>query len=276
MTRVWDDCVDVQGTALLVLLCLADHANDDGLAWPAWQTLVARTRTSESTVYRQLKKLRDLGRLEPVGKSRSGTVVYRLFVDPPAGDRAPRRPSGDGGDPCQDDTPVSLTPPVTGDRSPLSPVGVQPVTGDRGSVMNRQGTVTSRTRERPGEVDALAAALAEVCGLEVPGTRAERSRTRRAARELVAVGADARDVAAAGEAYRRAWPTMALTPTALARHWSRFRPAADEDRARRAAERLAVAWAQFDLATVEARLASEGHAEPVIEAARVAWAAAQP
>ena len=43
MTHVWTTADDVRGAALLVLLALADCANDDGRCWPSLAYLADRS-----------------------------------------------------------------------------------------------------------------------------------------------------------------------------------------------------------------------------------------
>lgn len=63
MTWVWDNA-KVGGNELLVLLAMADFANDEGFAYPRVSTLAAKTRVSERTVQRVLKQLTDLDELD--------------------------------------------------------------------------------------------------------------------------------------------------------------------------------------------------------------------
>lgn len=56
MTRVWDDA-PFTGATLLVLLALADGANDEGRCWPSVRTLTHKARCSERTTYRALDEL---------------------------------------------------------------------------------------------------------------------------------------------------------------------------------------------------------------------------
>jgi DNA-binding transcriptional ArsR family regulator len=85
MTEVWK--LDLPATETLVLLAIADHANDpDGLAWPSVWTVACKARLSERQAQRVLRKLRDAGLLEVVergGKSglQRDTTVYRLRLD---------------------------------------------------------------------------------------------------------------------------------------------------------------------------------------------------
>ncbi|MBU4214309.1 MAG: helix-turn-helix domain-containing protein [Actinobacteria bacterium] len=79
---VWEDAHFSQ-TALLVLLALADHANEDGVCWPSVARLATRVRTSERHVQRVLGDLEQAGWLtrdERPGRS----TVFR--VTPPTPD----------------------------------------------------------------------------------------------------------------------------------------------------------------------------------------------
>ena len=66
----------------------------------------------------------------------------------------------------------------------------------------------------------LVEALQRVCGLGDTPTRSELAGWRKAARELAAAGATETDVAARATAYATKYPTAALTPHALAKHWA--------------------------------------------------------
>jgi len=67
MTAVWEDSRAANGS-LLVLLCLADHANDEGRCWPSLERLAKRARLSERQVRRVLDALVELGEIElPTG-----------------------------------------------------------------------------------------------------------------------------------------------------------------------------------------------------------------
>ena len=62
MTTVWDQSAQ-KGSALLLLLSLADHAADDGFCWPGVERLAQKIRMSERSVTRLLKNLEDDGEL---------------------------------------------------------------------------------------------------------------------------------------------------------------------------------------------------------------------
>ncbi len=81
MGQVWDD-VTVGGSELLVLLSLADHANDDGICWPSIPRLAMRARLSERQTQRVLHKLEELGHIEVLtkGDGRGHSTLYRVLI----------------------------------------------------------------------------------------------------------------------------------------------------------------------------------------------------
>lgn len=81
MTAVWEQA-DVAGGELLVLLALADAANDKGLCWPSVHTLARKSRLSERHVVRILRSLENSGLLEVQrGCAGFGTNLYRVGGD---------------------------------------------------------------------------------------------------------------------------------------------------------------------------------------------------
>ena len=46
MNYVWEHS-DQKGTSLLLLLAIADHANDDGICWPSVARLAHKARTTK-------------------------------------------------------------------------------------------------------------------------------------------------------------------------------------------------------------------------------------
>lgn len=88
MTRVWDGTA-FKGDELLVLLCLADHASDDGYCWPSFQRLADRVRCSRRHAIRCVERLKAEGWLTVEGsrKCPNGQFVnvYQLHI-PEGGD----------------------------------------------------------------------------------------------------------------------------------------------------------------------------------------------
>lgn len=137
----------VKGLGRLVLLAIADAADDDGVCWPSVPTLARKAGLSPRTCHRVLDALRQKGVVS--WTARQGTSsLYQLHAVP---SEAPITES----DPCQPDmgTPANLTGvknmhPCQPDRVPLPLAGRPPLpTIGRVTVKNRQRTV-SRARSR--------------------------------------------------------------------------------------------------------------------------------
>lgn len=113
MTAVW--AIDLPHTDKLVLLALADNANDDGVCWPSITLLAKKCSTSARTIQRAIGKLVDAGHVsvaERYQQSHYYTIHPRQVV------------TG-----CQPVTPVRLSPVP---RQPVTPlVTTSPHTGDR-------------------------------------------------------------------------------------------------------------------------------------------------
>lgn len=81
MNAVWENA-PLSGNELLLLLALADFANDEGECWPSQATLALKTRMSERSVIRMVKKLAEQGAIfiqqERRGRStrNSYTIIF--------------------------------------------------------------------------------------------------------------------------------------------------------------------------------------------------------
>jgi hypothetical protein len=89
-SHVWHHSC-LRGTALLLLLALADQANDEGIAWPSVATLANKTRLSDRTVQNLMPSVLATGELEIVRESNGGhnPRVYRVVAPAPP-ERAPK------------------------------------------------------------------------------------------------------------------------------------------------------------------------------------------
>ena len=68
------------GNELLLLLAIADIADDDGVAWPGITSLAKKTRLAKRTVYRLISHLIAEGELEvTAGKGRGKTNLYKVL-----------------------------------------------------------------------------------------------------------------------------------------------------------------------------------------------------
>lgn len=80
MNRVWTHAEHGQ-TKLLVLLALADFADDDGLCWPSQAILAKKARCSPRQVQRMLSELEASGDVKVTSRKDEGkSNLYRVMV----------------------------------------------------------------------------------------------------------------------------------------------------------------------------------------------------
>ena len=137
---------EVMGSEALVLLALADQANDEGFCWPSQQKLAPKARQSVSTLRRSLRSLEKMGLLTTITRSstrgrRSNVYLLHIGAKPDLSMKSARTVNlgEDAAQACQILEEASdavfvankatgqidrLPQPVTDDR-------LQPVTGDR-------------------------------------------------------------------------------------------------------------------------------------------------
>ena len=122
MTAVWDSGRYDAG-ALLVLLAMADYADEEHVCRPSVGALARKSRLSERQIIRILNRFKDDGTIEAIGehKVRAGRpiIVYRINIDALKGDMVSPLPDPKG------DT-MSPLEPAKGDISdanvtPMSP-----------------------------------------------------------------------------------------------------------------------------------------------------------
>lgn len=78
---VWKKA-EASGSKLLLLLALADYADDKGESWPSNAALAAKARVNERTVRRLLRELEDEGALKTIlGGGRKHTSRYVLTLE---------------------------------------------------------------------------------------------------------------------------------------------------------------------------------------------------
>src|SRR3982751_4049948 len=97
MSAVWD--LELPDSDKIVLLALADCANDEGHCWPSVASLVRKCSKSERTIQASIKRLVDEGllvRREVIGKGCNYTVL-------------PKRPATAA--PRSNDAPAASAPP---------------------------------------------------------------------------------------------------------------------------------------------------------------------
>lgn len=83
MVWAWEQ--DVTSTEVLVLLSLADHANESGMCWPSQKYLALKTKLGRQAINAVIGRLRDKGMLEIMGRKdsvgRPLANVYQLRIE---------------------------------------------------------------------------------------------------------------------------------------------------------------------------------------------------
>lgn len=205
MTWVWDNA-DVEGTELLTLLVIADHASDDGTdSWPGIATIARKTRRSERRVQEAIQQLAKKGLID---------------VEVNAG--------GNAKTPNQQ-RPNRYTVRMQGVRS------TAPQTSSRGEVERESGvrsTAPKPSLKQPSKnkrTDELWNAMIQACGYDPADiTTSVRGRINKSLKELREVNATADQIIAAGNQYRRMYPNFALTPNAMVSNWAQLRPKGEQ------------------------------------------------
>lgn len=172
----------------LVLLALAEFAHDDGTkAFPAVATIAKRTRLSERQVQRALGDLATSGSIEQTGTTSRGVRVWKITMG-----RQNVTPGGDN---------------MSGGEDKMSP---DPLVKE--PVLSPNGSSTSRQRDELWDV------ISEILG--EPSNEGERGRRNKALKWLRESGATPDLIRRAIREYRKRWPEIDLTATALATNWT--------------------------------------------------------
>jgi len=80
MTRVWKLApAPVKGSRLLLLLALADNANDEGRCWPSMTHLAQKTRLSRRQVIRLLAELYELNEITAQQRTKNGRKTSNMY-----------------------------------------------------------------------------------------------------------------------------------------------------------------------------------------------------
>lgn len=111
MSLVWDEATDIKRSELLVLLSLADWANDEGVCWPSIERLGQRARINRRNTYSALARLEESGWVSRTSREGRSTIYT---VHKPVLESTLSSAESVAGD-IRDDPSVSLATDVAGD-----------------------------------------------------------------------------------------------------------------------------------------------------------------
>ncbi len=154
---VWDRSQST-GTARVVLLAIADHADEHMTAYPSLTRLAHYANVHRRSAIRAIQSLVELGELVRVDRGKQGVTVYRMAL--------PGVPTSDDSVTSTSDARVTSDASVTGDNSVtqlvtnpaptsdtgvtqlVTPVSPEPSMNHQEPSVNRQGT-RARATARP-------------------------------------------------------------------------------------------------------------------------------
>ncbi len=85
----WTFQQDLEPTTKLVLLALADHADDDGVCWPGMRLVAQKAGISKRTAQRHVKKLEDAGLLRKETRMEDEGQTSNKYILAVVGDQSP-------------------------------------------------------------------------------------------------------------------------------------------------------------------------------------------
>jgi hypothetical protein len=200
----WEQPVQKAATKL-VLLALADHSNSDGECWPSMKRIAERSDISARHVSRAIDELVTLGLVEKASRRRHGGQYrgwdYRLLVQ-----RTPASSGHQG--------------PVTSGHGRPSPADAG-VRSEPSENRKEEPLAAAPQKKTAPKKDELFEALAVACNIDWQQlTKTGRGQLNAATKELRDIGVTPDQVGAKADAYKKAYPDAALTPSALVKHWA--------------------------------------------------------
>jgi len=112
MTQIWERSQH-KGRELLLLLAIADNANDQGTAYPSLHTLAKKTRIARRHVIFLVKKLIRSGELRvDVGRGPRRTHIYHVAIDEGENVSPRMKPRGEPQRPLDGDSAIAPAPPT--------------------------------------------------------------------------------------------------------------------------------------------------------------------
>ena len=221
-------------TSKLVLLALADKANDDGECWPGMSTVAEMAGVSVRQVSTHLARLEDEGLLVRRRKrnARGWLGSYTFHLNVPTGSTLPVEsqekqaatgstlPVGDQGKPTSGSTlplgrPIHRKSSVTSTGSRL-PHKEQPPKSNP----HKPLATEKPSRRKP---DPIFDAVIEACGLDPSElTKSARGAANRAVKELRDIGASPEGIVARAKVHRQRWPHAECTPSSLSKNYAQL------------------------------------------------------
>lgn len=171
MARVWEHSRH-GGSELLMLLAIADFADDDGRAYPSVATLARKTRMGSRNANYLLKALQASGELTVrLNEGPKGSNLYRINLDlmaatsatpctPPAKLCTPSTPAT----PCTPPLQRSSSPPATQFPRPLQPVADEPSLNHQGTTKEPKNAAPSAPVDRVKQMFDVGVQLLEAAG----------------------------------------------------------------------------------------------------------------
>ena len=209
MSKVWAFSQST-GSERLILLAIADFADDEGRAYPSVTTLAKKARVSERTAQYAIRALVDLGELAIFeSKGPKGCNLYRV-----QNLREGCKMQQEG---VQDET--------KGGATHCTQTVIEPSEEPLFHTAAPTGSAKVKAAPKPREPNPLLEALASVGGANPRETPPSRwSALQKYLREIKTVTPDvtAAEIARREQSYRRKYQNAAVTPDALAKHWGEF------------------------------------------------------
>lgn len=204
MAAVWE--LDLDPTVKLVLLDLADHAKDDGTkAFPGVDRLTWKSGLCRRTVQSALRWLEEHELIVPTGSrkgGRGGATEYTVHPE--------------NGAALAPFTEWQRAQPVRKRAQPTAPKGAS--AAPQPSLTIPEEVSPNGLTRQGRKPDPLWDAVAEEMPRQ-PETASERGRWNRAVKELRDAQATSPEIHDRAAEYRRRWPKVEFTPTALAANW---------------------------------------------------------
>ena len=213
MSWVWEQ--DLPTTKKMLLLAIADHADDEGNnAWPSKARLAKKVGVETNRIRTLLRELEIDGWLK-THKQRGGTLntptdrrpnLYSIIMERGLPHDAPLATTSERGLPH--DAPRGL--PHDAPRGlPHEPL----------TISNTSNT-SFGSQKRTRKPDTIFDAVVSVCGLDpTVMTSSARGAVNKAVKELRDVEATAETIVQVADAYRKKWPELSISPSAIAKHY---------------------------------------------------------